>query len=112
MARRHEEWVVSILGEPSVERHSPELLQNPTLLQRNPICMPRVNDARSTRSGFFHPPLSAGRCVIRAEGESHSRDPSDPDVRPRRIRLRLSPPGLFLLPSLPCMTGRQRRSTP
>ena len=34
MARRHEEWVVSILGELSVEAQS-ELLQNLTLLQRN-----------------------------------------------------------------------------
>jgi len=34
MARRHEEWVVSILGELSVEAQS-ELLQNLTLLHRN-----------------------------------------------------------------------------
>jgi DNA-binding MarR family transcriptional regulator len=34
MARRHEEWVVSILGELSIEAQS-ELLQNLTLLQRN-----------------------------------------------------------------------------
>jgi DNA-binding MarR family transcriptional regulator len=34
MARRHEEWVVSILGDLSVEAQS-ELLQNLTLLQRN-----------------------------------------------------------------------------
>ena len=34
MARRHEEWVVSILGELSSEAQS-ELLQNLTLLQRN-----------------------------------------------------------------------------
>jgi DNA-binding MarR family transcriptional regulator len=34
MARRHEEWVVSILGELSAEAQS-ELLQNLTLLQRN-----------------------------------------------------------------------------
>ena len=34
MARRHEEWVVSILGELSVAAQS-ELLQNLTLLQRN-----------------------------------------------------------------------------
>jgi DNA-binding MarR family transcriptional regulator len=34
MARRHEEWVVSILGELTVEAQS-ELLQNLTLLQRN-----------------------------------------------------------------------------
>jgi hypothetical protein len=34
MARRHEEWVISILGELSVEAQS-ELLQNLTLLQRN-----------------------------------------------------------------------------
>ena len=34
MARRHEEWVVSILGELSDEAQS-ELLQNLTLLQRN-----------------------------------------------------------------------------
>jgi DNA-binding MarR family transcriptional regulator len=34
MARRHEEWVVSILGELSLEAQS-ELLQNLTLLQRN-----------------------------------------------------------------------------
>ena len=34
MARRHEEWVVLILGELSVEAQS-ELLQNLTLLQRN-----------------------------------------------------------------------------
>lgn len=34
MARRHEEWVVSILGELSGEAQS-ELMQNLTLLQRN-----------------------------------------------------------------------------
>src|SRR5262245_35533748 len=34
MARRHEEWVVSLLGELSVEAQS-ELMQNLTLLQRN-----------------------------------------------------------------------------
>jgi DNA-binding MarR family transcriptional regulator len=34
MARRHEEWVVSILGELSVAAQS-ELMQNLTLLQRN-----------------------------------------------------------------------------
>ena len=34
MARRHEEWVVSILGDLSSEAQS-ELLQNLTLLQRN-----------------------------------------------------------------------------
>jgi len=34
MARRHEEWVVSILGELSAEAQS-ELLQNLTLLHRN-----------------------------------------------------------------------------
>jgi DNA-binding MarR family transcriptional regulator len=34
MARRHEEWVVSILGELSAAAQS-ELLQNLTLLQRN-----------------------------------------------------------------------------
>jgi DNA-binding MarR family transcriptional regulator len=34
MARRHEEWVISILGELSVEAQS-ELLQNLTLLHRN-----------------------------------------------------------------------------
>ena len=34
MARRHEEWVVSILGELTSEAQS-ELLQNLTLLQRN-----------------------------------------------------------------------------
>ena len=34
MARRHEEWVVSILGELSSQAQS-ELLQNLTLLQRN-----------------------------------------------------------------------------
>ena len=34
MARRHEEWVVSILGDLSTEAQS-ELLQNLTLLQRN-----------------------------------------------------------------------------
>jgi DNA-binding MarR family transcriptional regulator len=34
MARRHEEWVISILGELSAEAQS-ELLQNLTLLQRN-----------------------------------------------------------------------------
>jgi DNA-binding MarR family transcriptional regulator len=34
MARRHEEWVVSILGELSVAARS-ELMQNLTLLQRN-----------------------------------------------------------------------------
>ena len=34
MARRHEEWVVSILGDLSVEAQS-ELLQNLTLLHRN-----------------------------------------------------------------------------
>jgi DNA-binding MarR family transcriptional regulator len=34
MARRHEEWIVSILGELSTEAQS-ELLQNLTLLQRN-----------------------------------------------------------------------------
>ena len=34
MARRHEEWVVSILGDLSAEAQS-ELLQNLTLLQRN-----------------------------------------------------------------------------
>jgi DNA-binding MarR family transcriptional regulator len=34
MARRHEEWVISILGELSIEAQS-ELLQNLTLLQRN-----------------------------------------------------------------------------
>ena len=34
MARRHEEWVVSILGELSTAAQS-ELLQNLTLLQRN-----------------------------------------------------------------------------
>jgi DNA-binding MarR family transcriptional regulator len=34
MARRHEEWVVSILGELTAEAQS-ELLQNLTLLQRN-----------------------------------------------------------------------------
>jgi hypothetical protein len=34
MARRHEEWVVSILGDLSGEAQS-ELLQNLTLLQHN-----------------------------------------------------------------------------
>ena len=34
MARRHEEWVISILGELSSEAQS-ELMQNLTLLQRN-----------------------------------------------------------------------------
>ena len=34
MARRHEEWVISILGDMSAEAQS-ELLQNLTLLQRN-----------------------------------------------------------------------------
>src|ERR687898_508 len=34
MARRHEEWVVSILGELTAEAQS-ELLQNLTLLHRN-----------------------------------------------------------------------------
>jgi DNA-binding MarR family transcriptional regulator len=34
MARRHEEWVVSILGELSIAAQS-ELMQNLTLLQRN-----------------------------------------------------------------------------
>ena len=34
MARRHEEWVVSILGELSAAAQS-ELMQNLTLLQRN-----------------------------------------------------------------------------
>jgi DNA-binding MarR family transcriptional regulator len=34
MARRHEEWVVSVLGELTTEAQS-ELLQNLTLLQRN-----------------------------------------------------------------------------
>jgi hypothetical protein len=34
MARRHEEWVVSILGELTTKTQS-ELLQNLALLQRN-----------------------------------------------------------------------------
>jgi len=46
MARRHEEWVISILGELSNEAQS-ELLQNLTLLQRNLDLHGKAGQARS-----------------------------------------------------------------